>query len=134
MSLEIATVDQLELELRDIQEVADMDVTDGVNELIEQGNELIVYLSRTAKLLGDAKYHRDHSTVKEILQREEIASALPPSAFNELIKAANFRQQYLVNRYERLNRTITHKIDWIRSLVAKEREEMRLQNRTFKQT
>jgi hypothetical protein len=42
------------------------------------------------------------------------------------VKANCETENFLYNWCERLNRSATHQLDWLRSLVSKEKEEMRL--------
>lgn len=111
-----------------IQEFLEEPTPDEIEAIVDRGNELLGYISRTGKMKADAKYYLDKKMKSAIMDqvRELAKTQMPASTLNDLIKANCERENFLFNWCDRLNRTATHQLDWLRSLVSKEKEEMRL--------
>lgn len=82
----------------------------------------------SGKMLADAKYWFNeamHSetikTLKELASQNKIITS---TATNQLIKSLCKDQQYLVDWCERLNRSATHRADFCRSIISKQKAEM----------
>lgn len=95
---------------------------------IERGNDLESYLALSSKLLADAKYWRDQymnsaitETVKEALSEGGWSASVINKKIDSLCKEFN----YLVNWATRLNATITHQLDFLRTIISKQKEEIR---------
>lgn len=126
----ISTLDQLEVEATQIDEYLKITCSDDPGEAVEVGNNLVVYLARTGKMLADAKYHQDDAVKNTTLVEIGMKRNLSPTIMKKLIEASTKRENYLVNWIERLNRSCTHKIEWLRTLISKAKEEMKYQNFT----
>ena len=122
----IATVEQLEKEAKEIEGFLEITCSDDLDEIVERGNALSVYISRTSKMLADAGYHRDKAVSESIILELGKSAGIAPSVLNKLVDATCKRENYLYKWTERLNATVTHQLDWLRSLVSKAKEEMRL--------
>ena len=120
---------QLIAECKAIDEYMGITPSDDINEIVERGNDLIVYINRTGKMLADAKYHLNKMRKDEIMEviQQIIPEKLSAKAQNALVDSIAREQQYLVDWCERLNRTAVHQLDWMRSLISKAKSEM--QNR-----
>lgn len=117
----ISTPQELKAEADCIQDYLDTTMSDEIEEAIGRGNDLSVYISRTGKMLADAKFHKDQMMKSEIIGvlRDSVKMMLSASTINELIKAACKEANYQVNWIERLNKTATHQLDWCRTVVSK---------------
>lgn len=116
-------------ECRTIDEFMGITPSDNIEEIVERGNALIVYINRTGKMLADARYHLNtvrKSDIMKIIQ-EIIPEKLSAKVQNMLVDASALEQQFLVDWCERLNRTAVHQLDWCRTLISKAKSEM--QNR-----
>jgi hypothetical protein len=125
----IASMDELEKEALEIQGYLEITVSDDPQEVVLRGNDLAVYISRSGKMLADAKVHLDRQMKSSIMkQLKEIGTGagLPATTMNNLIHASCERENYVVSWIERMNRAATHQLDWCRTLVSKSKEEMRL--------
>lgn len=98
---------------------------------IERGNDLESYLALSSKLLADAKYWRDQymnsaitETVKEALSEGGWSASVINKKIDSLCKEFN----YLVNWATRLNATITHQLDFLRSIISKHKTELQMTN------
>ena len=116
-------------ECREIDAYMGVTPSDNIEEIVERGNDLIVYISRTGKMLADAKYHLNVIRKAEIMDilKIIIPEKLSAKVQNALIDSVAREQQYLVDWTERLNRTAVHQLDWCRTLISKAKSEM--QNR-----
>ncbi|MFV0189105.1 hypothetical protein OBK29_04120 [Empedobacter falsenii] len=126
----IASLDEIELELQSIQEFTEITPSDDVNEIVQRGNDLIAYLARTTKLLADSKYHKDSKLNSAFMDEIRKISQLSASVANKYVDSLCKDENYLINWSERLNRTVTHQIDWCRTIVSKNKAEM--QNLNFR--
>lgn len=89
-----------------------------------------VYMARTSQMLADAK-----KIVSE-LKRSGVAKqvigmlgrGIPLSATTQkaIIDGLAVDEQYMVDWIERLNRTCTHQIDALRSVLSYEKEQLRI--------
>ena len=116
-------------ECRTIDEFMGITPSDNIEEIVERGNSLVVYVARTGKMLADAKYHLNVIRKAEIMDILNIIipEKLSAKVQNALIDSVAREQQYLVDWTERLNRTSVHQLDWCRTLISKAKSEM--QNR-----
>jgi hypothetical protein len=121
MNDEIRTPDDLKQEAVLIQDFLDLTMSEQVDEALERGNDLSVYISRTGKMLADAKYHRDELMKSEIIDvlRSTAKQSLSASTVNKLVDAACKDANYLVTWFDRLNRSATHQLEWCRTVVSK---------------
>ena len=126
MNLIISTLDNLNEEATQIQSDLDVTQSEDANEAQERGNMLAAYISRTGKMLADAKYHLNTVRKSDIMRiiGEIIPEKLSAKVQNTLVDTSALEQQFLVDWCERLNRTATHQLDWMRSLISKAKVEM----------
>jgi len=128
MLKQISPLEELNKECEEIQDFLDITVGDEPQEIIDRGNDLAVYISRTSKMLADAKAHQDakkKSAIMENLRDVGLKARVPASTLNDLIKASCEDENYLVAWIDRLNRTATHQLDWCRTLISKYKEELK---------
>ena len=124
----ITPMQELENEAKTIDSFLNITCSEEMNEVVDRGNDLAVHIARTGKMLADAKYHKDQklkSAVFQTLQETAKMAGLSVTTINKLIDANCETENYLVNWIERMNRTATHQLDWLRTLVSKAKEEMR---------
>lgn len=107
--------------------------TDDIEVAVERGHELAAYMANTGKCLADAKYLKDKATSNSIIYKMKDSKAmnLPASVMNELIKSETKDANYLVNWFDRLDREVTHQLDWLRTCISKEKAQ--LQYSSFQQ-
>ena len=113
-------------ECREIDAYMGITPSDNIEEIVERGNDLIVYISRTGKMLADAKYHLNVIRKAEIMDilKIIIPEKLSAKVQNALIDSVAREQQYLVDWCERLNRAAVHQLDWCRTVISKSKTEM----------
>jgi hypothetical protein len=106
--------------------------TDDIEVAIKRGHELAAYMANTGKMLADARYWKDKAVRESVLtQMKDFKKAtLPASVLNELIKAETKDQNYLVTWVEQIDKEIKYQIEWLRTVVSKEKAQMYLQQST----
>lgn len=122
---------KLEEEAKEIQEYLEITMSDNPAEVVERGNDLIVYLARTSEMLALARENlnrKKKSETMEIIRDFIFEHKLSAKVQNSLVDGLCSEEQKLVDWIDRLNSTCTHQIDWCRTLVSKQKEEMRLSN------
>jgi len=124
----ITSIPDIETEAKQIDDYLQITCGDDVNEAVEVGNNLVVYLARTGKLLADARYWQDEATKNSIMVEIGMTRKVPASILKRLVEASTKRENYLVNWLDRMNATCTHKIEWLRTLISKAKTEMQYQN------
>lgn len=124
----ITSRENLLKEAEKIQAFLDITCGDDPEEIVNRGNDLSVYISRTGKMLADAKAHLDakkKSAIMEQLRGVGLKLNISATTLNDLIRSTCEDENYLVTWIERLNRTATHQLDWCRTLISKLKEEMK---------
>ena len=126
----ITPYDELMKEAKNIDNFLTINCSELIEEIVERGNTLAVYIARTGKMVADAKYHLNEKKKSDIVEMlKEVSAATPfatSKAINGLVDSICKKEQYLVDWIERLNRASTHQLDWCRTLISKEKEEMKL--------
>jgi hypothetical protein len=128
MLTNITSLEALKKEAQEIQSFLDITIGDDPVELVERGCDLAVYISRTGRMLADAKYHLDKkkkSAIMEQLKNIGLKLDLPASTLNSLIDASCEDENRLYKWIDRMNRTATHQLEWCRTLISKLKEEMK---------
>jgi hypothetical protein len=127
MNLNIATPDQIRQELEGIDAFLNVTCSEQIEEVVDRGNALAVYIARSGKLLADAKYHlneRMKEEVFEALKTTTKQAGATAKVINAIIDSLCREEQYLADWCERVNRSATHQLDWLRTLVSKAKTEM----------
>src|SRR5690349_10847544 len=124
----IQTPEQLFILSQAIHDFLKMDVSDEIEGCIKRGHELTAYMANTGKMLADAKWHRDQQIKNSSLYhlKDSKLVQLPASSLNELIKAECKEINYLVNWIEQLDKEAKYQLEWLRTVVSKQKEEMRM--------
>lgn len=129
MNLNITPPAQIADELTEIDGFLNITSSEQIEEVVQRGNDLAVYIARSGKLLADAKYHLNEKMkhdVFETLRNTGKGTGATATAINAIVKSLCKEEQYLVDWCERVNRSATHQLDWCRTLISKAKEEMRI--------
>jgi hypothetical protein len=120
----ITPYNQIVQELKEMQSNIEVEISDSVDEAVERGNILAVYIARSGKLLADAKFHREKKLRSDIVAELKQIVKLPPSVATKFVDTLVEKENYLMNWADRLNRTCTHQLEWCRTIVSKAKAEM----------
>ena len=124
MILQISTLEEIESGCQEIQDTLKTTVSDDANECVTFGIDLSVLLARSSKMIADAKFHKDEAVKNSIVKEVGSSLGVPASILKMLIDASCKRENYLVNWCERLNASLTHSIDFLRTVISKQKAEM----------
>lgn len=101
---------------------------DNITLIIERGHDMAAYMANTGKMLSDAKYWKDEAMKNSILK--QVGSKFPASILNELIKSECKDINYLVNHIEQLDKECKYQLEWLRSCLSTEKEQMKMNTYT----
>ncbi len=131
MNTYITPVEKLEEEANDMQRVLEVTMSDNPKEWTDRGSNLCEYMARSGKCLADSKYHlaqKKKTFIIGDLQEQMKSVGYSATTQKELINSSCGDLERLVVWFDRINRSCTHQIDYIRSLLSKEKAEMQLNN------
>jgi len=120
----------MKTEAQEIQNYLDITVSSDPAELVSRISILMTYMSRSGEMLAKAKRELRNKKTTEIsktilkIAKENCLSA---TVQNALLDSICEEEAFMVDWLERINRTCTHQIDGLRSLLSYEKEQMRLQ-------
>ena len=129
MELHITPKEQILRELEVIQAYEEETISEEVTKVIEYGQTLAPYISRSGKLLADAKHHlntRMKEDTFDALAKAAKQGGATAKAINAIVDSLCAEERYLVDFAERVNRCGVHRLDWCRTLISKAKEDMRL--------
>ena len=112
-----------------IQACEEETISEEVSKVIEYGQTLAPYISRSGKLLADAKHHlntRMKEDTFDALRKTAKQGGATAKAINAIVDSLCAEERYLVDFAERVNRCGVHRLDWCRTLISKATEDMRL--------
>ena len=102
--------------------------TDG-NSAVEFATKMAVYMARSGQLLADAKKMARAKRTSEIgetivkIAKENFLSA---KAQNALVDSIASEELHLVDWVEQINKACKYDIELCRSIISKEKEELRI--------
>ena len=129
MELHITPKEQILRELEVIQACEEETISEEVSKVIEYGQTLAPYISRSGKLLADSKHHlntRMKEDTFDALRKTAKQGGATAKAINAIVDSLCAEERYLVDFAERVNRCGVHRLDWCRTLISKAKEDMRL--------
>jgi hypothetical protein len=117
-------------QLQEMQDYLDEPLTDDPYLVEQRGSILCVHLSRSGKIFADlqAEYKKalNEELIKVILPRMAKEAGASFTVQNLLAKSACYEMERLVTWSERIHKTTTRQLDWCRSVMSKNKEEMRM--------
>ncbi len=117
-------------EAQEIQKYLEITCSNNPEEIQERIADLAVYMARSGEMLAQAKREVAKARINELVKKviEPLTDGVPMSATTqkELINLISIEEQFLVDWLERINRSCTHQIDALRSLLSYEKENLRL--------
>lgn len=129
MNLTITPPQQIADELSIIDQFLNITASEDIEEVTARGNDLAAHIARSGKLLADAKYHLNEKMkddIFKVLEKTAKQAGATATAINGIVKSLCKDEQYLVDFAERTNRSATHQLDWVRTLISKAKQEMAL--------
>ncbi len=118
-------------EAKQIQDYLEIECSNNPEEIQERISILNVYMARSGEMLAQAKklYNQKVSSqIAETIIKIAKEQYLSATAQNALVKSIAEEEQFLVDWIERINRSCTHQVDALRSLLSYEKEQLRLRD------
>lgn len=118
-------------ESQKIQDYLELTCSNEPEEIKQRISDLQVFLARSGNMLAEAKKELRKKKTSEISKTIiDIAKTqfLSSKAQNALVDSIAEDEAFLVDWLERINRSCTHQIDALRSLLSYEKESLRLNN------
>jgi uncharacterized protein YoaH (UPF0181 family) len=123
------TVEELKIEAEGIQNYLDVTCSNNPEEITERIVQLMAHLSRSGEMLAQAKRllrKRKSEEVQNVIIKIAKENCLSATVQNTLLESIADNEAYAVDLIERINRTCTHQLDALRSLLSYERENLRM--------
>lgn len=111
-------------EAKEIQEYLQITCSNNPEEMIERMTNLMVYMARSGEMLAEAKTllrKKKTSEINNTIIAIAKQSHLSGRVQNALLESICEEESYMVDWIERINRTCTHQIDALRSLLSYEK-------------
>lgn len=109
-----------------IQNFLEEDFGDDTNILVNRLGTINTYLAISGKALADAKLIQDKKASELFMQHTNLLSKTPATIVSKLIAANNHEANYTVNWLDRINRSLVHIGDNIRTQISFAKEELRI--------
>lgn len=118
-------------EIEKMQSFLETTASDNPKELIERLTDINVYLARSGKLLADAKAFQDEVTANVYARHMEFISHVPATVAIKFVAAQSVTANQLVTWLDRINRTLVHAGDNIRTQISFAKQDMALQRKGY---
>lgn len=119
-------LDKLKIIAQQIQDFLEEDFSDDANILVDRLRLINAFLAISGKALADAKLIQDEQTNSLYGQHQNLILKMPATIASKFIASQNADANYVVNWLDRLNRTLVHTGDNIRTQISFAKEELRL--------
>ena len=123
--------EELKREAEKMMAVLKQPLSSDMQSVVDFGDILRSWQSLSGEMLAQAKYYynrKKHDGAMEVIDRLLKNEKIAASTQKALIDTMCANEQYLVDLIERMNASIVHQIDWCRTLVSKNKEEMKFTN------
>ena len=108
-----------------MQEFIESECGDDPDALIGRLATLNVYLARSGKLLSDVKKMKDEQVLKIFVENGDWLGSAPATTAKQFINAKLSDVNYLINWLDRINRSIVHIGDNMRTQLSSLKEELK---------
>ena len=125
------TLDEIKNECATMQSELEQVLPTEINTAIGRMTIIAVYHARAGQMLADAKLllrKKKASEIADMVIKIAKEGYLSATAQKALIESIAQDEAYFVDWLDRINSMCVHQIDILRSIVSKEKEEMKLSN------
>lgn len=122
-------MDEMKKEAAAIQAYLDIVCSNNPEELTERISQLMAYMSRSGEMLAQAKRllrSRKSEEIRNTIVAVARAERLSASVQNALLDSICEQEAFLADWLDRVNKSCTHQIEGLRSLLSYEKEGLRL--------
>jgi len=122
------TSDELKIKADKMQSFHEQKASDQEEGLIDRLELLQVLLAQSGNYLAEAKYLLDIRKNDSITQslKEALAGDWSTTIIHKKIDALCREENFLVNRFDRINSSAVHQIDALRSILSYRKAQMNL--------
>jgi hypothetical protein len=102
-----------------------------LNAIIERAKTVAAYHARVGFLLAESKKmarSKKSSEIADVVTKIAKGNYLAAKAQNALVESIATEEMYLVDWTDRLNSMCVHSLDLMRTIISKEKEEMKYLN------
>jgi len=118
----------MQVELETMQTFLEMPVSEELSLVVERGKDLTVIIARSSYLMAETKRTLNEKLQSEVMMSlREIARETPfatSRTVNALIDSLCREERFIYEWTERINRTATHQIEFIRTLISLAKQEL----------
>jgi hypothetical protein len=115
-------------EAQKIQDFLNITVSSDPAELFERITVLMAYMARSGEMYAQAKKtlrSRKTSEISKTIIKIAKEQCLSASVQNALLDSICEEESFMVDWLERINRSCTHQMDGLRSLLSYEKEQLK---------
>jgi hypothetical protein len=122
------TSDELKIKADKMQSFLEQKSSDQEEGLIDRLELLQVLLAQSGNYLAEAKYLLDQRKNDSITQslKDALAGDWSTTIIHKKIDALCREENFLVNRFDRINSSAVHQIDALRSILSYRKAQMNL--------
>lgn len=117
---------EFQSECETMQEFLESRESDTPELLLERLTQINSYLARSGMLLADAKLIQDNERALLYVEHVEVLKKMAVSTAKSFIESQTGGINYYVNWLDRINRSLVHVGDNIRTQISFAKEELRL--------
>lgn len=118
-------------EIEDMQKFLEVTTSDDPRELVQRLTDINVYMARSGKLLADAKAYQDQVTANVYARHTDFISRVPSTVAMRFVSAQCVTANHLVNWLDRINRSLVHAGDNIRTQISFAKQDLALQRKGY---
>lgn len=118
-------------EIEDMQQFLEVTTSDDPHELVQRLTDINVYMARSGKLLADAKAYQDQVTANVYARHTDFISRVPATVAIKFVSAQCVTANHLVNWLDRINRSLVHAGDNIRTQISFAKQDLALQRKGY---
>lgn len=118
----------MKVELETMQAFLEIPITEELSAAVERGNDLTIIIARSGYLIAETKKILNEKMQSEVMEAlRNIAKETPYATsrtVNALIDSLCREERYLHEWVERINKTATHQLEYIRTLISLAKQEL----------
>ena len=118
-------------EIEEMQSFLEITPSDDPKELIQRLTDINVYLARSGKLLSDAKAYQDEAIANVYAMHSDFVAKVPAAIALKFVSSQCAVTNQLVNWLDRINRTLVHSGDNIRTQISFAKQDLALQRKGY---
>lgn len=118
-------------EIEEMQLFLEITTSDNPKELVERLTDINVYMARSGKLLADAKAYQDQVTANVYAEHKDFLSRIPATIGLRFVSSQCVTANQIVTWLDRINRSLVHAGDNIRTQISYAKQDMVLQRKGY---